>query len=282
MNEPHLQLMHMAATGDLSGAQQALGVPPQACDVFGRTALHEAAAAGHSQIMRALLEAGADPNAACHDGWTPLCEAAKFSRPKAVLVLLDHGARLDLPRPLAAYNAALRAEADTETFQALLTGMPADALDKNGRPIIETLIRKNRTDLISLFLHSGASAQITPNGDCPIITLALLHSSSQTVRMLLDEVAGKLPPQALDEALSLACKRVCERPGTPTFGIVQHLLSLGANPSSQNSSGLTPLQHACLNGQYELMELFIGEGDMPKEAYKWVVEGALNPASRYK
>ncbi len=41
----------------------------------GETALHRAAAGDHLQVMRLLLDAGADPNACDVDGWTPLHNA---------------------------------------------------------------------------------------------------------------------------------------------------------------------------------------------------------------
>ena len=269
--------MHMAAVGDLQGVQQALlsGIPPQMCDDFGRTALHEAAATGHVQILRALLEAGANPNAACHDGWTPLCEAAKCGQPQAIHVLLDHGARLDQPHPWSAYNAGLRAEADTATFQALLTGMAPDTLDKDGKPIIEAAIRKRRADVVAMLLRSGASTQINSEGKCPLIMFALRSSNDEIVSMLLDEVAGNVSQQTLADALSLACKRACESVGNPPVGIVQHLLSVGASPHLPDSRGSSLLRHACHSRQLWLLDLLIGEDEMPKEVYRWVTEGAF-------
>jgi len=277
MNETQLEILNLAATGDLHGVQQALrsGIPPQTCDDFGRTALHEAAAAGHDQILRVLLEAGANPNSACLDGWTPLCEAAKFSRSQTVLLLLNHGAKIGLPRPLSAYNAALRSNADAETFRALLAGMTPGPPDKEGKRIIDALIRKSRADVVSIFLQSGASAQINSEDECPLIRLALQHSSSETVRVLLDEFARKISPQALADVLSLACNRAGERPGNSSVDIIQQLLLAGANPHLPDSTGSTPLQYACLNGQFGLLDLLIGKGDMPKEVYGWVMEGAF-------
>ena len=282
MNEPHLEILHLAAAGHLPGVEQALrsGIPPNSCDDFGRTALHEAVAAGHDEILRALLEAGADPNAACHDGWTPLCEASKFSQSRAVRLLLDHGARQDLPRPWAAYNAALRFDADTETFAALLAGLSPDALDKDGGPTLEVLRRKNRADVILLLIRSGVSIQVTSDGKCPLLVLALVDSNDETLSVLIDAVAGKLSQKALANALYLACQRTFKDVGQPITGIIQQLLSIGAAPHLPDFRRSSMLYQACLYRQWWLIDLIIGDADMPKEVYAWVMEGAFDTKSR--
>ncbi|MEO8432605.1 MAG: ankyrin repeat domain-containing protein [Acidobacteriota bacterium] len=71
-------------------------------------ALHSAAAAHDAEIVRALLESGADPNAAQQAGYRPLHEAAGQGDAEIAHLLLEAGARLDLgnddgktPRDLA-------------------------------------------------------------------------------------------------------------------------------------------------------------------------------------
>ena len=54
--------------------------------------LHSAAAARDVAAVRALLEAGADPNVRQQGGFTPLLAAAHADDPALVQLLLDHGA----------------------------------------------------------------------------------------------------------------------------------------------------------------------------------------------
>jgi len=59
----------------------------------GCTALARAAQRHNDvQVVRTLLDAGADANARCRDGSTPLMQAAIFSGPEVVAALLDAGA----------------------------------------------------------------------------------------------------------------------------------------------------------------------------------------------
>jgi ankyrin repeat protein len=48
------------------------------------------------QIVRDLLDAGADPNATGEDGYTPLHHAARRESAEIVRLLLDHGASASL------------------------------------------------------------------------------------------------------------------------------------------------------------------------------------------
>src|SRR5690606_7875199 len=57
-------------------------------DPAGRTALHEAAAAGHAETVAALLAAGAEPAVADATGATPLHEAARSGHAEVLRQLL--------------------------------------------------------------------------------------------------------------------------------------------------------------------------------------------------
>lgn len=55
-------------------------------------AINAAAAGGHTDIVALLLDAGADPDAAQHGGWTSLMSAAANGDNSTVDLLLAHGA----------------------------------------------------------------------------------------------------------------------------------------------------------------------------------------------
>ena len=56
------------------------------------TTLHSAAAGSHSEIVKLLLEHGADPNAAQDGGFTPLHSAAQNDDRESAEALLEAGA----------------------------------------------------------------------------------------------------------------------------------------------------------------------------------------------
>jgi ankyrin repeat protein len=59
--------------------------------------LYQASYGGHINIVRMLLDAGADPNLLQGEGVTPLVEAVRKQNIEIIKLLLVHGAKVDLP-----------------------------------------------------------------------------------------------------------------------------------------------------------------------------------------
>lgn len=77
MNAPRVaeevgNLLFYASKGDVAGIQKLLdqGMPVDAADYDGRTALHLAASEGHAAVVNLLLESKADPNPIDRNGDT--------------------------------------------------------------------------------------------------------------------------------------------------------------------------------------------------------------------
>jgi len=90
-------LVDTASIGDLEATEEflAAGQDPNEAPEAGRTALHFAAAKGHSAIASALIKAKADLAFADDIGNTALHMAAGYGYPEVVTVLLDAGANPD-------------------------------------------------------------------------------------------------------------------------------------------------------------------------------------------
>jgi ankyrin repeat protein len=84
----------LASQIEQAAALVARGAPVNALSQHGSTPLYTAVVQGELEIVRMLLEAGADPNkeSAGHTDGTPLCAAASWGRTEVVRLLLWHGA----------------------------------------------------------------------------------------------------------------------------------------------------------------------------------------------
>ncbi|MFT4257664.1 MAG: ankyrin repeat domain-containing protein [Pseudoxanthomonas sp.] len=136
-------LLSAAATeeDDIAGVQLLLKHKARATtrDARDRTALHEAALAGHAGIVEGLLDAGAEVNAADIDGCTPWLDAAR-------------GGSLDVLEKLVAAGAYVNAT-DILGRNALMQACAAEALSPSLiRRLLEWGVDPDRAD------HAGKRA----------------------------------------------------------------------------------------------------------------------------
>ena len=103
--------------------------------VIGGTAIRKAAAKGHVEIVKRLLEAGADPNLSDHYGWTPLLSACQAEHVEVVRLLVENGAQVDIPNALGVTALSLAAVLDNPEMVSILLSHGADPTlaDEDGK-----------------------------------------------------------------------------------------------------------------------------------------------------
>ena len=213
----------------------------------GRTALHEAALAGHATIAEALLEAGADPAARDDRDLQPIHEAARGGR-LAVLELLlgrlgqdDLAAAVLLPdddgRDLLMRVAGLEG-ATPELLQRLVdAGADPARRDDEGRSALDRALDARRWPLVGVLDPSrvlpGAGEE--SEGESGQAPLTLLREGLAEGREAgLAEVAARLSPRELGALLHDG--------GAPLPAHqVEWLLARGASAEVRDGMGNTPL-----------------------------------------
>lgn len=94
--EPAVMLLEAAARNDIDEVRRllSLNVTPDSTNEDGLTALHQCCIDDSEEMMKVLVEFGADVNAADSEQWTPLHAAATCGHLHLVKFLIDNGANL--------------------------------------------------------------------------------------------------------------------------------------------------------------------------------------------
>ncbi|XP_034236689.1 ankyrin repeat domain-containing protein 49-like [Thrips palmi] len=95
---PEMQILSAAEKGKIDVIKLLLQENPELVssrDQDGYTPLHRASYSNHPEVVKLLLQQGADVNARTCDGWTPLHSACKWNNFNCAALLLDFGSEVN-------------------------------------------------------------------------------------------------------------------------------------------------------------------------------------------
>lgn len=173
----------------------------------GDSALHLAAEYGYEDIIRLLLENGADANYQDKSGATPMFRAAAYGREKALLLLLKNNTQY-MDRQNAFGDTALHMAtkfARIATVKILLANHAnMDMLNQDDETPIHLAIKFNRQNIISELMQHGANYNpINKRGETPL-TLAQKSFDKSVLTCFTEELhkrealnASTTPPMGI-------------------------------------------------------------------------------------
>ncbi|CZR69571.1 uncharacterized protein PAC_19471 [Phialocephala subalpina] len=229
-------------------------------------ALEAAAGGGYDEIVRFLLDEGADPNSNQRTKWgSPLHAAVSSGKLSTISLLLDAGADID-------FNAS----GDDYVFTDGKWGTALHTATKNGSiPGVELLLSRgaNRNicvfpfgtpltvaakvgndDLVGILLRSGANPRaLGGSSTCPLLA-ACNDASLEVVKLLLENGAdpnGEIPPN--ESALYVASER-------GDLNIMRLLLEKGANVNARGGTYGSPIQASIQSRNEAAFELLLHAG----------------------
>src|SRR5690606_18934067 len=239
-------LVELAERGDVEqaiallseGAAQANESAPD-----GTRALHWAVYHGEAELVRRLIEAGADVSAANDYGSTPMSEAAVRGDAEILEMLLDAGADVDSPN--ADGQTALMVLARTDNVAAarllLERGANVDAVERRkGQSALMWAAAQSRPAMVELLLELGA--------DVGARSYAYDWERRVTAEPRVKDIApGGFTP------LLFAARQGCVE-------CARLLLDAGADIHETNPEKISPLLMALLNGHFDAAKLLVGRG----------------------
>ncbi|WP_441005043.1 ankyrin repeat domain-containing protein, partial [Novilysobacter viscosus] len=268
-----------AIVGDSDAVRRLLdlGLPVDAVDSQGCTALLRAAGGGHHAVVDLLLARGADPKLAALSGATALSAAVSMRHVEIVDRLLAAGADQEqrLPGELTVLMVACALGLPDLAARLLAAGADVHARDGQGRTAVHCAAMygfgaRDRTRLVALLdtlLLAGAEADEPAAGATPL--LLLLGARAEPGSAADEDILGAGLELLVDHESRLDAQ------DPRGFGplhlaalhgllrTVQWLLRAGADPDLRDSLNRTPREIAVMRGFVDIAAEFQPAGSRP-------------------
>ncbi|KAG5323469.1 ANR17 protein, partial [Acromyrmex heyeri] len=180
-------------------------------------------ASGHEEVVRVLLDSGADVEDHNKYGFTPLMEAASAGHIHVAKVLLEHKNDIN--------TRSNKFQKTPLTLACFIE--PAEML----RLLLET---DTNQEYKSYEMHAALIA-------------ASINGHMEVARLLLDSGAQVTMTNSSETPLTFAASR-------NLVNLAQLLIERGANIEEVNGDGYTPLMQAALQNNEEMIVLLLSEG----------------------
>ena len=273
-NKEHLnnQLVHATMLIDKKRIRWLLknGADPNKPNYRGIQPLGSAVEAGHTDIVKVLLNYEADPNKLDFRGNAPLGYAVQNVDMEIVRMLLNKGADPNKSDHLGNVPLVYAApDGDKEIVELLLNkGADPNISARDGTLPLGSAIAKGYTDIVRVLLNYGADPNIPDSrGNVPLL-YAVAEGLTDIVRLLLNKEADPNKPDSRgNPPLLFAAQNGAKE-------IVELLLNKGADLNKLNSDGNPPLVYAIIKGQGEIIKLLCNRGADKTAYFKMLRRGS--------
>ena len=224
----------------------------------GETPLYEAVVQGHLDVVRVLGEVGgANPNVKNAHGHTPLTRAVSDANVELVKVLLEIGADANLPSANGCcplYRAAY--EGDLRCVSLLLSqGANPNAQDEDYEtPLIAAINGNHEMVVRKLIEQQNIDLDLQNRAQKSALWRAVDKGNASIVRLLLShEAYANLSSKSKAELLHHALS-------TKNVAVARILIREGADLAQQDDSGRTALSTAAEQGMVPMVRLLLEKG----------------------
>jgi ankyrin repeat protein len=256
------EIIDAVRSGDLAKVESLLEAKPQlvqAKDAGGRTPLHWACRGVHFEMLKFLVEKGADVNAKDDDGITPLHSLAAKAHSDGIAFLLAYKAEVNARsgfRDTPLHYAAQSGNTDVVKFM-LENGADPTARDNMRNTPLLYAIRGNSIEMAEYLISKG--------GDVDPVLLDVYHSVTplktaisigniEMFKMLHrngSDIRYQTPYGENFLHFAVAYDKI---------DIAEYLITCGIDINSVKAGGLTPLHLAAVFGRTEIAKFLVKKG----------------------
>ena len=215
------------------GVNKDIGTDIDKGDKLDRTALHFAAAAGHTHIARSLIEAGAALNIPDNKGMTPLLTAANSSTSKAEEIV-----------------KALLKKAEAKNIAKELLNKTS----KDETTVLMLAASNGQQKTVDILIKAGADINAQRESDGMTALMLAAYSDQEKIVADLIKAGARVNAQRKGDgmtALMFAASNGQQK-------IVDELINAGAEVNGQREKdGMTALMFAAYNGQQKVVDALL-------------------------
>ncbi|XP_076081216.1 uncharacterized protein LOC143052139 [Mytilus galloprovincialis] len=224
--------------------------------VEGATALFEASERGNIEVVKYLLSMKASVNIPTYRGRTPLFVAVQRRLHQIATILLENNADVNLCRE-DGVSPLLRAtiHGDAKLIKLLLKNKadPNLATSEGLYPIMYAA-RQGHTEILLLIIKSGAQMEAKNSKHQTPLWIAAFYGQKDCMQCLLDYHADIFSTDQDEESVLLASSRHAD------VSLIQCLIDAGSNVNLCNKKGISPLFRAVELGNLNVAKYLISAG----------------------
>ncbi len=214
-----------------------------------------AASKDNKDLVKILVNSGADINASNNYGNTPLIVAATSGKKEMVELLLDNNADINTTNTdnATALHCSFRRSHKELVHLLLDRGADVNSIDKFGQTILSLAILCNAHELVRPIFEKGPDVNQAHSDGYTLLIMASMFGYKEIAELLINAGADV---NATDKKGYTALMYATGRPGNQGYKeIVELLLSKGADINVVNSYGSTALLIASQEGNRLITDL---------------------------
>ncbi|XP_064402664.1 uncharacterized protein LOC135348400 isoform X9 [Halichondria panicea] len=226
-------------------------------DNDGWSALNVASQNRHSDVVKVLIEKGAQVNIQLNDGRSALMIASQYGHSDVVKILIEKGAQVNIQ--LNDGRSALMIASQnghSDVVKILIEkGAQVNMQKNDGWSALMIASENGHSDVIKILIEKGAQVNMQNNDGWSALMIASQNGHSDVVKILIEKRA-QVNMQNNDgfSALMIAASQ------NGHSDVVKVLIEKGAQVNMQDNNGRSALMIASHNGHSDVVKLLIEKG----------------------